>query len=121
MFKYLDKDGRNAEFAIDTDDTAVLKIGAYEFEGMKIPARNIDLKPYQGKMVRIYIEKDGSYSTDHGTHEWLLIMGMVPEITYKSVPDGTDENGQTRMKQEEVPIDLNDVEFTVFALPETED
>lgn len=121
MFKYLDKDGQNAEFAIDTDNPAVLKIGAYEFEGMKIPARNIDLKPYQGKMVRIYIEKDGSYSTDYGTHEWLLIMGMVPKPTYKSVADGTDENGQTRMKQEEVPIDLNDVEFTVFALPETED
>lgn len=121
MFKYLDKNGRNADFAIDASNTAMLKIGAYEFEGMKIPARDIDLKPYQGKMVRIYIEKDGSYSTDHGTHEWLLIMGRVPEVTYKSVADDTDENGQTRMKQEELPIDLNDAEFTVFALPETED
>ena len=121
MFKYLDKNGRNAEFSIDADNTAVLKIGAYEFEGMKIPARNIDMKPYEGKMVRIYIEKDGRYSTDYGTHEWLLVMGMVPELTYKSVPDGTDENGQTRMKQEEVTIDLNDTEFTVFALPEMED
>lgn len=118
MFKYLDKNGRNAEFAIDADNPIVLKIGAYEFEGMKIPARDIDLTTYQGKMVRIYIEKDGSYSTNHGTHEWLLIMGKVPEITYKSVVDGTDETGQTRMKQEEVPIDLNDADFTVFALPE---
>lgn len=121
MFKYLDKNGRNADFAIDANNTAVLKIGSYEYEGMKIPARDIDLTPYQGKMVRIYIEKDGSYSTDCGVHEWLLIMGKVPEVTYKSVVDGTDENGQPRMKQEELPIDLNDAEFTVFALPETED
>ena len=121
MFKYLDKDGRNAKFAIDSENPAVLKIGAYEFEGMKIPARDIDMTPYQGKMVRIYIEKDGSYSMDYGTHEWLLVMGIVPEVTYKNVADGTDENGQTRMKQEEVPIDLHDTELTVFALPETED
>ena len=120
MFKYLDKGGRNAEFAIDTDDTAVLKIGAYEFEGMKIPARDIDLKPYQGKMVRIYIDADGSYSTEHGTHEWLLIMGRIPSPAYKSVPDGTDENGQLRLKSVEVPLDLNDVDFTVFALPKQE-
>lgn len=121
MFEYLDKNGRNAECTVDEKNTAVLKIGPYEFEGMKIPARSIDMTPYQGKMVRIYIEKDGTYSTARGTHEWLLIMGRVPEVTYKSVADGTDENGQTRMKQEELPIDLNDAEFTVFALPETED
>lgn len=120
MFKYLDKDGRNADFSIDDENTAVLKIGGYEFEGMQIPARDIDLSQYRGSMVRIYIDKDGSYSTAHGTHEWLLIMGRIPEPEYKSVYGGKDENGQTRMVSTEVPLDLNNAEFTVFALPEQE-
>lgn len=120
MLKYLDSNGRNATFEVDSENTTVLKIGAYEFEGQQIPARSIDLTPYQGKMVRVYIDEDGSYSTDHGTHEWLLIMGRIPSPAYKSVPDGTDENGQLRLKSVEVPLDLNDVDFTVFALPKQE-
>ena len=42
MFKYLDKNGRNAVFSIGDENTAVLHVGGFEFEGKKIPAKDFD-------------------------------------------------------------------------------
>ena len=33
MFEYLDKNGRNVECTVDGNNTAVLKIGPYEYNG----------------------------------------------------------------------------------------
>ena len=63
MFEYLVKNGRNAECAVDEKNAAVLKIGPYEFEGMKIPARSIDMTRYLAQKGRLYLLIDGPYST----------------------------------------------------------
>lgn len=120
MFKYLDKNGRNAVFSIDEENTAVLHVGGFEFEGKKIPAKDFDFTNNAGEMVRVYLDADGSYSMVHGTHEWLLFMLQVPSYTYKTVPDGVDEKGVEKTKAVEVAPNLANTEITIFSLPEEE-
>ena len=93
MFKYLNAEGRNAEFSIDSENPSILHVGGFKFEGMQIKPTDFDLSEYAGEMVRVYLDADGSYSMEHGTHEWLLFMGMVPDLKYKTVLDGLDEHG----------------------------
>lgn len=121
MFKYLNAEGRNAEFSVDKENPSILHVGGFEFEGMQIKPTDFDLSEHAGEMVRIYLDADGSYSMAHGTHEWLLFMGMVPELKYKTVLDGLDENGVEKTKSVEVAPDLNDTVITIFDLPEEEE
>ncbi|WP_018086487.1 hypothetical protein [Desulfurispora thermophila] len=81
-----------------------------------------DLEPYQGKAFRLYLEKDGSLSTDvNRDHFWLLAETTLPPQRYESVAtDEVDQNGMTIYKSVPVPLDLesSDVQVTVFPLPE---
>jgi hypothetical protein len=121
MFKYLNAEGRNAEFSIDSENPSILHVGGFKFEGMQIKPTDFDLSEYAGEMVRVYLDADGSYSMEHGTHEWLLFMGMVPDLKYKTVLDGLDEHGVEKTKSVEVAPDLNDTVITIFDLPEEEE
>lgn len=81
-----------------------------------------DLEPYQGKAFRLYLEEDGSLSTDiNRDHFWLLAEVILPPQRYESVAtDEIDQNGMTIYKSVPVPLDLEsgDVQVTVFPLPE---
>ena len=122
MFKYQDKTAGNIAVSVDKENHALLTIGAFALGSVKVPARKIDLTAYQGKTFRLWAEADGSFSTAiQPEHYWLLIEGNVPERKYTSVGIGVmDERGEEQQKMEEVPLDLSDVDFTVFSLPEEE-
>lgn len=120
MFNFQDKNAENINVSVSKENTAVLNIAAFSIGGVSVPERTLDLSAYRGKMFRMYVENDGTFSTAiQPVHYWLLLEGMIPENEYKFVDNGTtDENGMDQKKMVEIPLDLNDVEFTVYALPE---
>lgn len=82
----------------------------------------IDLTPFQGGPFRLYIDADGTLSTDlHRDHYWLIAEAVLPERLYDNAPTGqVDEHGQAVTQMVERPLDLNDIEIMVFPLPEVE-
>lgn len=112
----------NEVVSIDQDDQRFLKISQFEFPGGKCSSLAIDLTLYQGGPFRLYLEKDGTLSTElYRGHYWLLAEAQLPEKRYETVPTGqVDENGQPVTQMVECPLDLNNVDIIVFPLPEVE-
>ena len=76
---------------------SVLHVDSFNFKaGVKAAAKDFDFSRHQGETVRVFVDADGTYSMEHGTHEWLLFMAEIPECTYRQVYDGTDENGMEK-------------------------
>jgi len=120
MFHYQDKTAKNIAVSVDKENPALLAIAAFTLNGVKVPERKLDLTEYQGKTFRLWAEADGSFSTAiQPEHYWLLIEGGIPEKKYMFVETGEmDERGESVKKMVEEPLDLNSVDFTVYALPE---
>ena len=122
MIDYQDKEKTNISVSLDSANAAVLKIDAFTIAGVRAPAQQMDLTDYQGQAFRLYAEKTGDLSTDkEKDHYWLLAEAEIPQKTTKSVETGeVDENGQARTESEIVPLNLNNVDFKIYALPEVE-
>ena len=120
MIVYQDKNKESVQVTIDQENTAVLNTAAFTINGTRVSAQNFDLTAFQGKAFRLYAEENGDISTNKNQdHFWLLAEANIPEKLTQSVPTGEfDERGQEIMKSVEVALDLNNVEITVYALPE---
>lgn len=123
MLNFLDAEGRNAEFAIDAENPSVLHVNAFSFEGKIVQAKDFNMQEHAGKTVRVYLDKDGTYSMAHGVHEWLLFYLKVPELQYESIYSDSDNGTESRTaQQKELPVNLNDTDIVIFPLPaETEE
>lgn len=110
----------NQTISVDPVNPARLAIAAFAYPGGNCPGTTVDLTGFQGGPVRIYLDIDGAISTDlYRDHYWLLAEAVLPERQYENQPTGqVDENGQPIMEMVERPLDLNDVQITVFPLPE---
>lgn len=108
--------------AIDIDQTTSsrLVIAAFPFPGGECAGGRIDLTPFQGGPFRLYLEKDGSLSTElFQDHYWLLAEAILPERRYDSEPTGqVHEHGQPIMTMVERQLNLNELNIIVFPLPE---
>ncbi|MGB9859206.1 MAG: hypothetical protein ACPLRM_01895 [Anaerolineae bacterium] len=120
MIVQRDPNKPNEVISIDQASPNRLVVAAFNFPGGECTGGTIDLTPFQGGPFRLYLEKDGSLSTElFRDHYWLLVEAVLPEKRLESQPTGmTDENGQPIMEMVEHPLDLNDVQITVFPLPE---
>jgi len=120
MVKYQDESRENIQIAVDPDNAAVVNVAAFTIDDTRIPAQSFDLSSFQGSTFRLYAEQNGDLSTDKNQdHFWLLAESTIPEKVIKNVPTGEiDERDQEIMQTVEMPLNLNDVEITVFALPE---
>ena len=69
---------------------------------------SIDLTPYAGQYVRIWMDDDLSFSTDrHKDHYWQIAEFLVPMQKYKNVDTSEiDENGLPIVISEPIPITL---------------
>ncbi|MFH2012521.1 MAG: hypothetical protein ABIJ37_07485 [Pseudomonadota bacterium] len=77
-------------------DDCKIRIAGYDCKVGKISQKTIDMTPYAGEYVRIWLEKDGTYSLDkNANHYWQVAELQVPEI----------------------PVDLSGVKITTFELP----
>ncbi len=122
MIVQRDPNKPNEVISIDQASPNRLVVAAFRFPGGQCTGGAIDLTPFQGGPFRLYLEEDGSLSTElFRDHYWLLAEAVLPERQFDSRPTGmTDENGQPIMEMVERPLDLNDVQITVFPLPEVE-
>ncbi|NPV27916.1 MAG: hypothetical protein HPY81_10920 [Firmicutes bacterium] len=110
----------NQAVSIDQTNPARLVIAPFAFPGGNCPGGTIDLTEHQGGPSRIYLDTDGAISTDlYRDHYWLLAEAILPERRYDNEPTGqVDEHGQPIMTMVERPLDLNNIQITVFSLPE---
>lgn len=120
MIVYQDKNKESVQLTVDQENKAVLNTAAFTINGTRVSAQSFDLTAFQGKAFRLYAEENGDLSTNKNQdHFWLLAEANVPEKLMESVSTGElDERGQEIMKSVDVPLDLNNVEIKVYALPE---
>ena len=90
------------------------------YPGGDTASATIDLTPFQGGPFRLYLDSDGSLSTDlYRDHFWLLAEAVLPERIFDQEYTGQiDGNGQAITRMVERPLDLNMINVTVFPLPE---
>lgn len=97
-----------------------LTVESFNFGGKVVPATTIDLTPYQGQTVRIYVNDDGTISVHPSTsHYWLLAEVSLPPQQFNYIDTGrADELGSPILQREPIPLDLSALEVKVWALPE---
>lgn len=115
-----DPDKPNNAITIDQANPGRLVVAPFPFPGGQCAGGVFDLTTFQSGPFRLYLDGDGSLSTDlYRDHYWLLAEVILPEKKFDSQPTGrVDENGQPIMVMVERPLDLNEVPITVFTLPE---
>ena len=120
MIVYQDENKESVQLTVDQENKAVLNTASFTINGTRVSAQSFDLTAFQGKAFRLYAEENGDLSTNKNQdHFWLLAEANVPERLMSSVSTGElDERGQEIMKSVDVPLDLNNVEIKVYALPE---
>lgn len=80
-----------------------------------IPKTEIDLTPYAGQYVRVWLDQDGSYSLDPATdHYWQMAEMNIPDLQETDTGE-IDEEGAPIM--EVLPLDLSDMVIAVWELP----
>ena len=112
----------NQAISIVANNPFHIQVNSFEYPGGVTQAQQIDLTPFQNGPARLYLEHDGSLSTDlYADHYWLLAETVLPEKQYNNVPTGMkDENDNDVNELQEASLDLNDFDITVFALPVVE-
>ena len=104
-------------------DKSKVRFAAFECDAAgKVSQKTIDLTPYAGQHVRIWLDPDGTYSLDPSKdHYWQMAELDVPEIQYEQVDIGEiDEDGNPVMVSKALPLDLTDIEIEIekWELPE---
>lgn len=102
-------------------DKHKLRIAALDAKGVgKVGQKTIDITPYAGQYVRVWLDADGNYSLDkHKDHAWQIAEFQVPKQQYTEVDTGEkDEKGNPVVRLEPIPIDLDDVDIKVWELPD---
>ena len=86
----------------------------------KIKQQTIDLTPYAGQHVRVWLDADGTYSVDKNKdHFWQVAQFDVPELKYKDEDTGKrDSDNQVIMEAIGQPLDLTDVDINKWDLPQ---
>ncbi len=98
-------------------DQCKLQIAAWGKTKEKI----INMTPYAGQHVRIWLDKDGSYSLNSGEdHFWQAAELDVPEIEYQQIntnENEIDDAGETMTASKPMPLDLTNVKIILWELP----
>lgn len=97
-----------------------LIVASFRCGGLDVAGRTFDLTPFQGGPFRLYVDEDGTLSTDlYKDHYWIIAEAIIPEKQYESVPTGqVDENGKPKTEIVERPLGLNNIDIIAFPLPE---
>ena len=95
-----------------------ITIAALECAGIgKIAKTTIDLAPYAGERVRIWIDRNGTYSLNKfADHFWQIAELDVP-AQVRQAGEKTDADGKVVPTEETLPLDLTGVEISVWPLP----
>lgn len=96
-----------------------LLVSPFQAGQLHCPGGEFDLESYRGDTFRLYLDDDGSLSSDKNRdHFWLLVEAVLPSPRYVNVDTGrTDANGSTLFESLLAPLDLDDPEIQVVAFP----
>lgn len=96
-----------------------IAIAALECAGIgKVAKTTIGLTPYAGERVRIWLDRNGTYSLDKFTdHFWQIAEMDVPALV-RQAGEKTGEDGKIVPTEETLPLDLAGAEISVWPLPE---
>jgi len=107
-----------------TKKGAKVTIGGFTFSGgegigaAKISGKSIDLTPYAGQYVRIWLDYDGGFSLEpRKDHFWQLAEFQVPEQAHKEVKGTDPETKEETINLEALPLDLSATEIRTWELP----
>ena len=94
-------------------------IAALECVGIgNVAKTTIDLTPYAGERVRIWLDRDGTYSLDKfRDHFWQIAEMDVPALV-RLTGEKIGEDGKIVPTEEMLPLDLAGVKISVWPLPE---
>lgn len=96
------------------------RLAAFECkEKGKISQKTLDLTPHAGQRIRIWLDHDGTYSTDrHKDHYWQVAELDVPHMKYKTENTGKlDKDKQPAAITSAIPPDLRAVKIRKWDLP----
>lgn len=100
-------------------NTESIRIGALDFPGVgQVGGHTIDLVQHAGQMVRVWLDRDGSYSTDpRQQHLWQIAEFQVPERQMEAQPVNDPVSGEETTAMVALPLDLSAMQITTFDLP----
>jgi hypothetical protein len=102
---------------------AMLSIAEARFsgpEGVKQPAaQSFDLTPYQGQMVRIFLNASGEYEINKKDDYYHIVaeVGLPPAVVRLVDSGEVDEAGDPARTPVEEPLDLSAMDLTVYPMP----
>jgi|GEM_PF-1266725 hypothetical protein len=110
----------NEAVGVNPGNSAQITVQPFLFPGGTTSPAVYDLALFQAGPFRLYLEQDGSFSTDlYGDHYWLLAETILPETQYDQALTGqVDENDQPKTEMVERALNLNEIDIIVFSLPE---
>ena len=95
-----------------------ISVAALECAGIgKVAKTIIDLNPYAGERVRIWLDRNGAYSMDKFRDHFWQIAEMDVPARVRQAGEKTDEDGQIVPTEETLPPDLEGAEISVWPLP----
>lgn len=99
---------------------SIVKILAFDCAALgHVIEAKIDLTPHAGERVRLWIERNGEYSTNpRQDHYWQIAELDVPAQEYVETAGDPDSEGRPTANRAAVPIDLSSVEIKAWSLPE---
>jgi len=84
----------------------------------KVGSKTIDMTPHAGQLVRVWIDKDGRYTTDpKAEHAWQVAELRVPEPDVRIEMVIDEQTGEPVEQQTVEPIDLAAVPITLWPVP----
>ena len=109
------------EPALAIIDKHKVRISAFECRELgKVSQKTIDMTPLAGQYVRIWLDKNGTYSSDERIgHYWQMAEFQAPEIEYEEVE--TEEKDlitdEFITQKNALPLDLEKTEIETWDLP----
>ncbi|MDI3480777.1 MAG: hypothetical protein PWQ97_432 [Tepidanaerobacteraceae bacterium] len=120
MIVQKDPNKPNNVIKVNPEKASELNVENFQCGGLNVTGKTLDLTQFQGGPFRLYVDKDGSLSTElYKDHFWLIAEAFLPEKQYDNIQTGRfDENGQPISEMVERPLNLDEVDIVVFPLPE---
>ncbi len=100
-------------------ENAQVQITGFECALGRVIKQTLDLSPYAGERVRIWLDASKKFSVDRfRNHYWQIAELDVPPQLYQETAGQPDSEGRPTVLREAIPIDLAPVPITVWDLPE---
>lgn len=100
-------------------DQCKIRISAFTCQALgRVSQKTMDMTPYAGQRVRIWLDRDGSYAMDPRQHHfWQVAELNVPEIRYQRPAAEDGEMVEDDSPPAPLPVDLTGVEIQTWSLP----